>query len=124
MKTLPTIPLHPGLSGQANMAILRTKASTQMPLTNKQESNTQASPDKQAKAWEAAKEFETVFISTMLAQMTSGIKISEPFGGGHAEETWRSFLHDEYAKDMTRDGGFGISDSVYRELITTQEASQ
>jgi Rod binding domain-containing protein len=80
-----------------------------------------AAGDFHAKAREAAKEFEAMFLNTMLQPMFSTIKSDGPFGGGHAAEVWRSLLTDEYAKGFASAGGIGIADHVYRALIAAQE---
>ena len=71
----------------------------------------------------AAKEFESVFLTNFLQSMFSGLSTEAPFGGGHAEETWRSMLVKEYADEIVETGGIGIAESVYRELISVQEAA-
>ena len=70
---------------------------------------------------DAAKEFEAVFISTMLNQMFAGIRTDGPFGGGHGEEQFRGLLVEEYGKAIADAGGFGLADAVRRELIAIQE---
>ncbi|MBM3546432.1 MAG: chemotaxis protein [Alphaproteobacteria bacterium] len=70
-------------------------------------------------------EFESMFLSQMLSHMFSGIKADGLFGGGHAEETYRSLLVDEYGKSISKAGGIGIADQVVRSvLLQFQEASQ
>lgn len=73
------------------------------------------------KAKEKAVEFETVFLSTMLDQMFEGISTEEPWGGGQAEETYRSFLNNEYASNIASNGGIGIADQIYTEILKMQE---
>ncbi|WP_350334848.1 rod-binding protein [Coralliovum pocilloporae] len=85
--------------------------------------NAAASKD-HAKAWQTAQEFESVYLSTVLSSMFSGISTEAPFGGGHAEETYRGLLIEEYGKSITGAGGVGIADSIYRELISIQEGAQ
>lgn len=70
----------------------------------------------------AAEDFEAVFLSQMLAPMFAGIKTDGPFGGGHAEEIFRSMLVEETGKTIARAGGIGIADAVYRQLLIYQEA--
>ncbi len=72
---------------------------------------------------EAAEEFEAVFIGQMTETMFSGLKAEEPFGGGHAEKMWRSQLSQEMGRSITKSGGIGIADSVYRSMIAQQEAA-
>ena len=70
-----------------------------------------------AKAREVASQFETVFIGELLEQMSMGIKTDGPFGGGPSEGIYRSFFNDAVAKEITRNGGIGIADAVYREIL-------
>ena len=79
---------------------------------------------REAKARAQATEFEQVYLSTMLNQMFAGLSTEAPFGGGQAEETWRGMLVDQYAQTITRSGGVGIADAVYRDLIGVQEGSR
>lgn len=78
------------------------------------------------KAKQTAQEFESVFLSTVLAQMFATVEGgSGPLGGeGTGGETWRSFLTDEYASEITKAGGIGIADQVMREIISMQEQNQ
>ena len=76
-----------------------------------------------ARASEAAEEFETVFLTSMLEGMFSGLKTDPPYGGGHSEKVYRSLLVGEYAKEIARGGGVGIADHVYREILAAQEGA-
>lgn len=69
----------------------------------------------------AAKEFESTFVSQMVGMMFQGVETDETFGGGHGEDMFKSMLTNEYGKQMTNRGGFGLADSVYRELLRAQE---
>ena len=71
----------------------------------------------------AAEDFEAVFLSQMLAPMFAGIKTDALFGGGPAEDIYRSLLVEEYGKAISRAGGIGIADQVQREILALQEAS-
>jgi Rod binding domain-containing protein len=71
----------------------------------------------------AAQDYEAVFVSTMLSQMFSGVKTSAPFGGGSAEETWRGLLINEYGKEISKSGGIGLADHIYRDLLRVQETN-
>jgi Rod binding domain-containing protein len=74
-------------------------------------------------AREAALEFESVFLSTILDRMFASLPTDGPFGGGQAEATYRSLLAGEYAGALARTGsGIGIADTLYAELIKLQEA--
>lgn len=76
-----------------------------------------------AKAWQAAQDFEAVFLNSMFSQMFTGIDGDGPFGGSQALGVWRSFLTDEYAKSFAKNGGIGIASDVYRTLMAQQEAA-
>lgn len=71
-----------------------------------------------------AEEFEAVFLADILKNMSVGIKSDGPFGGGHAEEMYKGILNEEIANSISRNGGIGLSDAVYREILKTQEAGQ
>lgn len=71
-----------------------------------------------------AHEFESVFLSEMLAPMFEGIDTDGLGGGGLGEETFRPMLIEQYASAITQHGGIGIADSVIRELMRLQTAIQ
>jgi Rod binding domain-containing protein len=73
-----------------------------------------------AKARASAQDFEAVFLNSMFSQMFTHVN-EGPFNGGQAASTWRSFLTDEYARNVAKAGGIGIADSVYKELMSLQE---
>lgn len=71
-----------------------------------------------------AQDFETSFLAQMLKPMFQGLKTDGLFGGGQAEETWRSFLVDEMAKKTVAAGGIGLADTVMSEMLKMQEQGQ
>ena len=58
-----------------------------------------------------AREFEAVFLSQAVEEMLKNVDIGS-FGGGHAEETWRSFLARAYAEELAAQGTTGIARGV------------
>jgi Rod binding domain-containing protein len=74
-------------------------------------------------AREVARQFESVFINELLEQMSVGIKTDGPFGGGPSEGIYRSFLNNAIADQVSKNGGIGIADAVYREILKLQEAN-
>lgn len=76
---------------------------------------------REQRAWSQAQNFEQVFLNTMFSQMFTGIGTESPLGGKQSE-AWRGMLVDEYAKSVTGQGGIGLANHVYRELIGAQEA--
>ncbi len=78
----------------------------------------------QEEALEVAKKFEAFFLHTILEDI-----IPEPeedsFGGGsHAEKIWNSMLSEQYAELIVENGGIGIADMIYEQLLTLQEAQE
>lgn len=74
-----------------------------------------------AKAWNAAQDFESVFLNTMLQNMMTDVNGEGPFGGGRTE-VWRSFLTQQYAKSFGKAGGVGLTPHIYQSLLAHQEA--
>lgn len=75
----------------------------------------------QLAARRTAEEFESVFLAQFAQTLFSGVKSDGPFGGGPAEDMFKSLLAGEYGKTMARSGGIGIADTVYREILKSQE---
>ncbi|OPH15098.1 hypothetical protein FE89_12940 [Azospirillum brasilense] len=92
-------------------------------LVDPKSAESKVDPAIRAKIRQSANEFESVFVSQMLGHMFDGIEVDQNFGGGHAEEMFRSMLTNEYGKQVSRSGGFGIADQVYRELLRAQEGN-
>ena len=74
-----------------------------------------------AKAKEAAQQFEGFFVGQMMEYMMAGVKPDPTFGGGQAEETWRSMLNQEYGKQIAKSGRLGIADKVMKSMLEAQE---
>ena len=77
-----------------------------------------------ARAQQAAKEFEGVFITQMLGQMFSGIETDKTFGGGEGETMFRSLMLDQYGKQISSQGGIGLASNITTQLLKHQEAAQ
>lgn len=75
-----------------------------------------------ARTRDAAQDFEAFFISHAFESMYAGLSEDPMFGGGEAEQMFRSFLLQEYGKKVAGAGGVGISDMVQRQLLELQEA--
>lgn len=70
-----------------------------------------------------AEELEGVFLNTLVSQMFSSIETRGAFGGGYAEETWRSMQAEHYAGMLAQNGGIGLADQIVAALLSHQEAS-
>jgi len=82
-----------------------------------------------AKASEAqlratAQKFETSFLSEMIRHMSEGVKSDPLTGGGHGEDSFKSFLNEQYAKGIVSRGGIGVADMVYKQMLRMQEGAQ
>ncbi|MEX0297816.1 MAG: rod-binding protein [Kordiimonas sp.] len=69
----------------------------------------------------AAEDFEAVFLSQMIKPMFDTLPTDTMFGGGQAESIYRGLMVEEFGKSVAKNGGIGIADSVYRELLKLQE---
>ena len=67
-----------------------------------------------------AEEFEAMFLSQMLAPMFEALDTDGLTGGGDAEKAFRPILVEEYAKQMSAQGGIGLADQVYTEILRMQ----
>lgn len=70
----------------------------------------------------SAEDFASFFYSQTLESMFSTIGNDTLFGGGNAENVFRSLMLQEYGKVAAHSGGLGITDAVQREIIHLQEA--
>ena len=72
-------------------------------------------------AQEAAKGFESVFLTQLVDSMFAGLETSGYFGGGNAEKLWRGFLVEHIAEAFAERGGVGIADAVKAQIIQLSE---
>ncbi len=72
--------------------------------------------DKNSKLYEVSQEFEAIFIKQMLNVMRETVNKSGLIDGGMAEEIFEDMLYDEYALKMSQTAGFGLADSIYKQL--------
>ena len=78
-----------------------------------------------AKAKKQADDFETMFLEQVTQQIMAAPQGSEgPLGeNGIGGDIYKSQLTQEYAKQMQKAGGIGLSDSILRDLLRVQEQS-
>ncbi len=69
-----------------------------------------------------AKDFEAVFLSEMMNLMFKDVKTDKMFGGGNGEDMFRSFMVNEYGKNIADNGGIGIADDIKQSIIDLQAA--
>jgi Rod binding domain-containing protein len=79
---------------------------------------------KRAAIKKTAQDFETTFLSAMLAPMFEGVGAPAPFGGGAGEDAFKSFLTEAFAKQIATRGGVGVAAPVQREMLKLQGLSE
>jgi Rod binding domain-containing protein len=72
--------------------------------------------DRQSKLYQAALDFESIFVKQMLDAMRKTVNKSGLIEGGMAEDIFEDMLYEKYATTMTRSAGFGLADQIYRQL--------
>ncbi|AFG37956.1 rod-binding protein [Spirochaeta africana] len=66
---------------------------------------------------EVTREFEALFVKQMLDAMYNTLNTEEGlFYGGESEKIFRDMLNMEYAREMSHNGSFGLSDMMYDQL--------
>lgn len=63
-----------------------------------------------------AKEFESLMVEMMIKSMRQNVPESPLFGESNAREIFQDMLDGEYAKLMVNRRGFGIAESLVRQL--------
>jgi Rod binding domain-containing protein len=77
-----------------------------------------------SKARKTADEFETVFLENFTQTVTATAGEEGPLGAnGTGGDVWRSMLSQEYARQLQKAGGVGLSDQILRDLIQVQAAA-
>ena len=71
----------------------------------------------------AIKEFEAMFLTQMVDEMLSTVNIGT-FGGGHAEETWRSFLSNAIGESIAEQNSTGIARSIETAMARYQSGAE
>lgn len=95
------------------------------PLSNQfsQTAQARASTVQNEAMRQKAEEFEAVFLNVMLSSAFEGLGDEDAFGS-HATDTWRGLQVEQFANAISENGGIGIADQIYRELIQMQEQSE
>jgi Rod binding domain-containing protein len=79
-------------------------------------------PEKVAKLWQAAKDFEAMALGQLLAPMFDTVDMAHSaFGGGEAESAWRPMLVDAIGRQMAAHGGLGLATPVFNAMLQAQE---
>ncbi len=82
-------------------------------------------PEKVAKIWQSAKDFEAMALGQLLAPMFDTVDTAHStFGGGDAEATWQPMLVDAIGKQMAAHGGLGLAVPVFNAMLHAQEQAK
>ena len=72
--------------------------------------------DKTDKLYELCIELETFLVKNLLNTMRNTIQKSDLIDEGFAGKMYEDMLYDEYAKDFTKNAGFGLAEQAYLQL--------
>lgn len=73
-------------------------------------------PERQ-KLYQAAQEFQTLFVKQMLSAMRKNLdRQSDPLYGGMRQDIFEDMLYDQYAKLLSERSGFDLADQIYRQV--------
>lgn len=72
--------------------------------------------DKTDKLYELCLELETFLVKNLLTSMRNTVQKSGLVDDSYAGKIYEDMLYDEYAKDLTKNAGFGLAEQAYRQL--------
>ncbi|WP_024655019.1 rod-binding protein [Borrelia hispanica] len=72
------------------------------------------------KLYEAALEFEAIFVNQMLKSMKNSLnKENNLINGGQTEEIFEDMIYSERAKQIAKSKSFRLADVIYNQIKTT-----
>ncbi|GBU18827.1 MULTISPECIES: rod-binding protein [Methylobacterium] len=76
-----------------------------------------------SKLRKTATDFEKMFLEQSFDRIAKSEGTEGPLGeNGTGGDVWRSMLTKEYASEVVKSGGVGISDQIYKQMLQMQEA--
>ncbi len=73
--------------------------------------------DKHSELYKACLDFESLFIRQMLEVMRKTVdRKDDLLNGGLTQDVFEGMLYDEYAKKMAETAGFGLAETIYRQV--------
>ena len=72
--------------------------------------------DKNDKLFQLCLELETFLVKNLLSGMRNTVQKSGLIEESYAGKIYEDMLYDEYAKDITKNKGFGLAEQAYRQL--------
>ena len=73
-------------------------------------------PEAKGQLKDLSQQLEAQFLAEMLKGAGLG-DVPESFGGGVGEEQFASFLREQQAMAMTKAGGIGLAEAIFKALI-------
>lgn len=67
---------------------------------------------------ETSQEFESLFIEQLFKSMRSTVPKDEWLNGGLKQDIFEDMLYGEYSKMISKSGGIGLGDMVYKFLLS------
>ena len=122
MKTRPDAMIDPGktfahlMEDTINSNSVSTKPSEQSDAGIPGIVPRQTHIDKTDELYEQCLELETFLVKNILNAMRKNVMKSSLIDTGYAGEIYEDMLWDEYAKEYTKNAGFGLADLAYLEL--------
>jgi Rod binding domain-containing protein len=78
--------------------------------------------DVQAKLHKAAEDFAATALNALLKPIFETTDTSEgPFGGGAGERAFQPMFIDEVAKHIAHEGGLGLVEPVFQQMLRLQQ---
>lgn len=71
---------------------------------------------------ETAQEFESVFLAQLLGALNTGLGQGLTGEGGDAD-VYQDMFNQEVARLISRTGGIGVADAIFREMLKMQEVA-
>jgi flagellar protein FlgJ len=72
--------------------------------------------DKEDQLYQLCLELETFLVKNLLTGMRNTVQKSGLVDDSFAGKIYEDMLYDEYAKDFTKNAGFGLAEQAYRQL--------
>jgi flagellar protein FlgJ len=72
--------------------------------------------DKEDQLYQLCLELETFLVKNLLTGMRNTVQKSGFVDESFAGKMYEDMLYDEYAKDFTKNAGFGLAEQAYRQL--------
>ncbi|MDR1870220.1 MAG: rod-binding protein [Treponema sp.] len=72
--------------------------------------------DKDDRLYQLCLELETFLVKNLLTSMRNTVQKSGFVDDSFAGKMYEDMLYDEYAKDFTKNSGFGLAEQAYRQL--------